>query len=184
MNREGKRFIQELATRDVTSAAVSKQTGGTAFEIFDDNTRAKVGQLKACFELGLVKEGTTLEELGKNAGIDPKALAETIKAYNGYVDAGKDPDFGRPDIKVKLTGPKYYAIEITPAIHYAMGGLKIDERTRVLTADGKAIDGLYAAGETTGGVHGKNRLGGNSISETISFGRIAGDAAAERILKK
>lgn len=184
VNREGKRFIQELATRDVTSAAVSKQTGGTAFEIFDDNTRAKVGQLKACFELGLVKEGTTLEELGKNAGIDPKALAETIKAYNGYVDAGKDPDFGRPDIKVKLTGPKYYAIEITPAIHYAMGGLKIDERTRVLTADGKAIDGLYAAGETTGGVHGKNRLGGNSISETISFGRIAGDAAAERILKK
>lgn len=184
VNREGKRFIQELATRDVTSAAVSAQTGGTAFEIFDDNTRAKVGQLKACFQLGLVKEGATLEELGKNAGIDPKALAETIKTYNGYVDAGKDAEFGRPDIKVKLTGPKYYAIEITPAIHYAMGGLKINEKAQVINVKGAPIEGLYAAGETTGGVHGKNRLGGNSISETITFGRIAGDAAAERILQK
>lgn len=184
VNREGKRFIQELATRDVTSAEVSKQTGGTAFEIFDDNTRAKVGQLKACFQLGLAKEGSTLEELGRNAGIDPKALAETIRKYNSYVDAGKDPDFGRPDLKVKLTGPKFYAIEITPAIHYAMGGLKIDEKTRVVNTEGEPIEGLYAAGETTGGVHGKNRLGGNSISETITFGRIAGDEAATVILKK
>lgn len=184
VNREGKRFIQELATRDVTSAAVSKQTGGTAFEIFDDGTRAKVAQLKACFELGLVHEGNTLEELGRNAGIDPKNLAETIRRYNEFAKAGKDTEFGRPDISVQLNGPKYYAIEITPAIHYAMGGLKIDEKARVINTQGKPIGGLYAAGETTGGVHGKNRLGGNSISETISFGRIAGASIANAINSK
>ena len=139
---------------------------------------SRVAQLKACFELGLVKEGNTLEELGKNAGIDPKALAETIRVYNGYVESGKDPDFNRP----KPEGPKFYAIEITPAIHYAMGGLKFNEKTQVINKEGKPIEGLFAAGETTGGLHGKNRLGGNSVSETITFGRIAGDEAAKRVL--
>ena len=75
--------------------------------------------------------------------------------------------------------PGYYAIEIRPGIHYTMGGVAIDARCRVLGQDGKAIPGLYAAGEVTGGVHGANRLGGNSISETITFGRIAGREAMQ-----
>jgi fumarate reductase flavoprotein subunit len=60
-----------------------------------------------------------------------------------------------------------------------MGGLKINTETEVMTKDGKPVAGLYAAGEVTGGVHGTNRLGGNSISETITFGRIAGANAAK-----
>ena len=186
VNREGKRFISELTTRDVTSAAVSKQTGGVAYEIFDDKVRKSVKQTGAAFELGLAKQGNTLAELAKNAGIDPKNLESTIAQYNKYADAGKDPDFNRPGInaKIKVNTPPYYAIEITPAIHYYMGGLKFDEQTRVVNKDGKAIEGLYAAGEVTGGVHGKNRLGGNSISETITFGRIAGESAAARALGK
>jgi fumarate reductase flavoprotein subunit len=185
VNREGKRFISELTTRDVTSAAVAKQTGGTAFEIFDDRVRKSVKQTGAAFELGLAKEGKTLEELGKNAGIDPKALAATIAQYNKYADASKDPDFNRPGLnpKLKVETAPFYAIEITPAIHYYMGGLKFDADTRVIGTNGKPIEGLFAAGEVTGGVHGKNRLGGNSISETITFGRIAGQSAAKAVLK-
>ena len=186
VNREGKRFISELTTRDVTSAAVSKQTGGTAFEIFDEKVRKGVKQTSAAFGLGLAKEGKTLAELAKNAGIDPKNLDATVKQSNEYAKAGKDPDFNRPGINAKLTidTPNYYAIEITPAIHYYMGGLKFDEQTRVVNTSGKPIEGLYAAGEVTGGVHGKNRLGGNSISETITFGRIAGESAAARVMGK
>lgn len=184
VNRDGKRFIQELATRDVTSEAVSKQPGGTAFEIFDDTVRQKVGQLKAAFVLGKAIEADSLEELGQKAGIDSKNLAATIARYNEFVKAGKDADFGRVDMPQAVTGPKFYAIEITPAIHYAMGGVAIDTKARVLNEKGEVIPGLYAAGEVTGGVHGKNRLGGNSISETISFGRIAGDQAAMQILGK
>ena len=63
-----------------------------------------------------------------------------------------------------------------------MGGLKFNEKTQVINKEGKPIEGLFAAGETTGGLHGKNRLGGNSVSETITFGRIAGDEAAKRVL--
>jgi fumarate reductase flavoprotein subunit len=80
--------------------------------------------------------------------------------------------------------PKFYAIGVQPGIHYTMGGLKIDEQTRVIDKDGKPIPGLYAAGEVTGGVHGANRLGGNSISETITFGRIAGASTAKAVLNK
>ncbi|GAB1825177.1 flavocytochrome c [Turicimonas sp. TL08] len=183
VNKEGKRFISELTTRDVTSAAVSKQTGGVAYEIFDQGIRDKVKQLGAAFELGLAKEGNSLAELAKNTGINPDNLVKTIEQYNKYADSGKDPDFNRPGISVKIGQPKYYAIEITPAIHYYMGGLKIDKNSRVVNKDGKPINGLFAAGEVTGGVHGKNRLGGNSISETITFGRIAGQSAAELIQK-
>ncbi len=186
VNREGKRFISELTTRDVTSAAVSKQTGGTAFEIFDEKVRQGVKQTSAAFELGLAKEGKTIAELAKNAGIDPKNLEATIARYNKYAEVGDDPDFKRPGLngKLKVDTPPYYAIEITPAIHYYMGGLKFDTQGRVVNTSGKHIGGLYAAGEGTGGVHGKNRLGGNSISETITFGRLAGTSAAKQILGK
>lgn len=181
VNKEGKRFISELTTRDKTSAAVSKQTGGVAYEIFDQKVRDKVKQTGAAFELGLAKEGRTLEELGKNAGIDPKNLAATIAQYNKYAEAGNDPEFGRPKISAKVDTPNFYAIEVTPAIHYYMGGLKINPQAKVIDKNGKVIEGLFAAGEVTGGVHGKNRLGGNSISETVTFGRISGEEAAKRI---
>ena len=133
-----------------------------------------------------VKEGKTLAELAKNAGIDPKNLEATIAQYNKYAEAGKDPDFNRPGLNAKLKVDKapFYAIEITPAIHYYMGGLKFNGKTQVINTSGKPIGGLYAAGEVTGGVHGKNRLGGNSISETITFGRLAGENAAAQVLGK
>merc|ERR1719433_1433587 len=79
------------------------------------------------------------------------------------------------------TEPFYVAI-ITPVIHYCMGGLEIDCDSAVLGANGKAIPGLYAAGEVAGGVHGNNRLGGNSLLDCVVFGRVAGRAAAKYML--
>merc|ERR1712050_506220 len=69
--------------------------------------------------------------------------------------------------------PFYVAI-ITPVIHYCMGGLEIDVNSAVVNSNGKAIAGLYAAGEVAGGVHGNNRLGGNSLLDCVVFGRVAG----------
>merc|ERR1712137_106478 len=77
--------------------------------------------------------------------------------------------------------PFYVAI-ITPVIHYCMGGLEIDADSACVGADGKAIKGLYAAGEVAGGVHGNNRLGGNSLLDCVVFGRVAGKAAAKYML--
>merc|ERR1712228_561459 len=79
------------------------------------------------------------------------------------------------------TEPFYVAI-ITPVIHYCMGGLEVDANSLVVNAEGKPISGLYAAGEVAGGIHGNNRLGGNSLLDCVVFGRVAGRHAAECVL--
>ena len=174
VNREGKRFVNEVTTRDAASAAVLKQTGGTAFLIFDDVIRRSLKQIEGFFHLELVKEGKTLEELARTIGVDGANLARTVEAYSRYQAARADAEFQRPDMPRPISRPSFFAIEIRPGVHYTMGGVVIDTRTRVLNKDGRPIAGLFAGGEVTGGVHGANRLGGNSISETITFGRIAG----------
>ena len=179
VNHEGKRFVNELTTRDKASAAILTQTGKTAFMIFDEGIRQSLKQIDGYFHLELVKEGETPEALAARINVPGQVLKATIEAYNQAFDMKDDAEFKRPDMPRALRTPKYYAIEIKPGVHYTMGGLKINADTQVMAKDGKPIAGFYAAGEVTGGVHGANRLGGNSISETITFGRIAGTNAAK-----
>jgi fumarate reductase flavoprotein subunit len=179
VNQEGKRFMNELTTRDKASAAILAQTGKMAYMIFDEGVRQSLKQIDGYFHLELVKEGETPEALAAAIKVPPQALAETIAAYNQAFDKKDDSVFKRPDMPRALRTPKYFAIAIKPGVHYTMGGLKINTDSQVLSKDGKPIAGFYAAGEVTGGVHGTNRLGGNSISETITFGRIAGANAAK-----
>ena len=180
INRNGKRVVNELTTRDKASQATLAQPGGSAFLVLDAAIHKSLKQIDGYFELGLVLEGNTPQELAKAMGVPGDALAQSIATYNGFVDAKKDAEFGRADLPRSLRTPKFYAIEVKPGIHYTMGGLKINTDTQVIGKDGKPIPGFFAAGEVTGGVHGKNRLGGNSISETITFGRIAGANALKQ----
>lgn len=185
VNREGKRFVNELTTRDKASAAVLEQTGKSAFLIFDQNIRKSLGQIEGYYHLGLTAEGANAEELAKATGItDAQALAQTIATYNEAQASGDDKEFGRADMPRPITEGNLVAIEIRPGIHYTMGGVVIDTQTRAINEEGKPIPGLYAAGEVSGGVHGANRLGGNSTSETVTFGRIAGEQAAAYVKSK
>lgn len=179
VNHEGKRFVNELTTRDKASEAILAQTGKSAFLVFDEGIRKSLKQIDGYFHLELVKEGETPEALAQVVGMPPASLAQTIETYNKAVDAKNDEEFKRPDMPLALRTAKYYAIEIKPGVHYTMGGLKINADTQVIAKSGAPIPGFFAAGEVTGGVHGANRLGGNSISETITFGRIAGANAAK-----
>ena len=117
------------------------------------------------------------EELAEALGVDAATFAETMNTWNTYVEAKNDPDFGRTSFAQPLNTAPYYAIKVTAGVHHTMGGLVINTDTEVLKADGTAIAGLYAAGEVTGGVHGANRLGGNALTDTVVFGRIAGESA-------
>jgi len=184
VNREGKRFVNELTTRDAASAAILRQEGKTAYLILDEGIRKSLRQIEGYFHLELVKEGATLKELAAVIAVPPEALEATVAKYNAAFETKNDAEFKRSDMPRPIRTPKFYAIGVQPGIHYTMGGLKIDSRTRVIDKDGKPISGLYAAGEVTGGVHGANRLGGNSISETITFGRIAGASAGKAVLNK
>ena len=96
-----------------------------------------------------------------------------------YGAAGEDKEFGRNNgMDADLSTAPYYAIKIAPGIHHTMGGLKINADAEVLDTQGNVIPGLYAAGETTGGVHGGNRIGGNAVCDFVVFGRIAGNNAS------
>ena len=181
VNHDGKRFVNEITTRDAASAAVLAQPGKTAFLIFDEGIRKSLKQIDGYFELGLVKQGATPEELAAKIKVPPESLRATIERYNKFYASKADQDFKRSDMPRPIETPNYYAIEIAPGIHYTMGGLKINTSAQVISKEGKPIPGFFAAGEVTGGVHGANRLGGNSISETITFGRIAGENAAKFI---
>ena len=118
-------------------------------------------------------------------GVNVAGFEQTLTRYNAFQKSGNDSDFGRKgsEMPAALESAPYYGCEVAPAVHHTMGGLKIDSEARVLNRDGKPVEGLFAAGEVTGGVHGDNRLGGNSVSDIIVFGRIAGRSAVKNIKK-
>ncbi len=179
VNAEGKRFIDEVGTRDVVSAAEIAQTGSYSWLIVDQAMVDKSTVIAGYIKKGYTFEGATYADLGAAINVDGEALTATMEAWNACVEAKEDKEFGRTSFANPLNTAPFYAIKVTAGIHHTMGGLKINEKTEVLTAEGAAIPGLYAAGEVTGGVHGANRLGGNAVSDIVVFGRIAGQSAVE-----
>ena len=179
INAEGKRFIDEVGTRDVVSAAEIAQTGSYSWLVVDQAMADASSVIQGYIKKGYTVTGETYEELGKAMGVDEAAFAETMNTWNGYVEAKNDPDFGRTSFANKLDTAPYYAIKVTAGVHHTMGGLKINTNTEVLNENGEVIPGLFAAGEVTGGVHGANRLGGNAVADFTVFGRIAGAAASK-----
>lgn len=177
VNTKGQRFINELQTRDVVSAAVLKQPTAHAFLLFDDKVRKSLKAIESYVKSGIVLEGKTPEELAQKIGAPADALKATLAAYKSGFEAKKDA-LGRADMESANDQAPYYAIRITPAVHHTMGGVKINTKAEVINTKGKVIPGYFAAGEVTGGVHGGNRLGGNAQADIIVFGRIAGDGAA------
>lgn len=179
INEEGKRFIDEVGTRDVVSAAEIAQTGSYSWLVVDQAMVDASSVIQGYIKKGYTVTGATYEELGKAMGVDAAAFAETMEKWNGYVEAKNDPDFGRTSFANPLNTAPYYAVKVTAGVHHTMGGLKINANTEVLNEKGEVTPGLFAAGEVTGGVHGANRLGGNAVADFTVFGRIAGAAASD-----
>ena len=180
VNQKGKRFINEMETRDVVSAAELEQEGCYAYVVFDQRLRDGLKAIEKYVKNGLTVDAETPEALAEKIGCDPAVFAKTLSDWNGYVAAKNDPDFGRATgMEEDLSVAPFYAIKIAPGIHHTMGGVKIDTLTHVMDTEGNVIPNLYACGEVTGGVHGGNRIGGNAVADIVVFGRIAGTQASE-----
>lgn len=177
VNKEGKRYVNEYAERDVLSKAALEQTDGI-FYIICDNKIAKNADVEGMEAAGNVVVADTLEELAEKLEIPVDTFVAEIERYNSFVDAQKDDDFGKPLFGEKIDEAPFVATPRSPALHHTMGGVKIDTETHVLSTEGTPIPGLYAAGEVTGGLHAGNRLGGNAMTDFLVFGRIAGENAA------
>lgn len=186
VNEEGVRFVEELGTRYEMSMAIKAQTGSVAYELMTVKAAEESGvmanhmpEVKDLLATGLMVECATIRECAEKMGVNADALEKTVEKWNGYAAAGKDEDFNKRGTlhAIDAEGP-YWLVKVAPAVHHTMGGLTIDTAARVLSAEGNVIPGLYAAGETTGGIHGANRLGSCAIADITVFGRIAGETAA------
>ena len=179
VNKEGKRFVNEMETRANVSAAELKQTDGCAYILFDQALRERVKAVEGYVKNGILIEGATIEELAKNINVDPAVLKETIDKWNKVIADKNDPEFGRATgLEYDISKGPFYVSLIAPGVHHTMGGVTINTNTEVISTSGNVIPGLYAAGEVTGGIHGNNRLGGNAVADIIIFGRQAGQSAA------
>ena len=134
-------------------------------------------------EAGRAFKGETLEELAEKIGVPAENLVAAVTEFNRHAEggdlAGTPDEFGRTLFSTPIDNGPFYAATRVPTVHHTMGGVRINQYCQVINENGQIIPGLYAAGEVTGGIHGANRLGGNALTDTVVFGRIAGDSASQ-----
>ena len=186
VNKEGNRFVEELGTRREISLGIKSQTDSIAYQIWDEDSMRKSKILPTHeIEYNNLIEGkklckvNSIDEMAEFFGIDKNNLKETIKKFNEDSENGKDTLFNLRRLGFKIEKAPFYCLKAVPAVHHTMGGLRINKDANVLDKNGNIIKGLYAAGETTGGIHGNNRLGSVSITDITVFGIIAGINAAK-----
>ena len=186
LNQEGKRFVEELQRRDVLSEAILNQTGRYCWVLWNDkigsisNTvKAHANEYEAFTKQGIMATCDDLKCIADFTKIPFDQLQKTVKRVSDMAGKGNDKDFNHRAGLMDMQQGKYYVIKAVPSTHHTMGGVRINEKAEALTAEGKVIPGLWAAGEVTGVTHGTNRLGGNAYTDIIVFGRIAGEAAAK-----
>lgn len=200
VNRAGQRFHNEaLRGGGSGTPALLAQRPATCWSIIDSAIAARMGVADPRYRHGttadrdrvwylldsspFVAKGDSLEEVAGKAGIDGAALGKTIAEHNSQVAAGleRDPDHGRPLAGLPtLEHPPYYAIQFFPLARKNLGGVHTDLDCQVLDADGRAIPGLFAAGEVAGmaggSINGKRALEGTMFGPSIFSGRVAGRA--------
>ena len=187
INKNGERFVQEDGRRDKICLGVLDQPeqyfyllesgdGSLYADIHDPAWRSADGfTFDYLSDNGYIVWDETLDGLAAKLDMDPATLQATVDAFNEAVETGSD-EFGRTLFSCKLENGPWVATPRQVCIHHTMGGLTIDTAGHVMSADGDKIDGLYAAGEVTGGIHGGNRLGGNAVVDTVVFGKLAADS--------
>jgi flavocytochrome c len=186
VNKDGNRFVDEGARRDVMTKALFEQKDNLMWVIVDKHTYP-TGDTKNNFDEtidylvqeGIAFKGDTLEELALKIGVDPVNLIKSVETFNMAVEGKIEDPFDRTLFKDKINTPPFYAGARVPTVHHTMGGIEINTKAQVLDINGNIIPGLYAAGEVTGGIHGSNRIGGNAVPDTVVFGKIAGESAAK-----
>ncbi len=128
----------------------------------------------------VVRTFDDLPSLAEFYHIPADSLSSTVDRFNTSISDHDSSLYGRSIMadSLPIQSPPYYAMRVWPKVHYTMGGLQIDSKARVISLDQEPMEGLYAAGEMTGGIHGACRLGSCAVTNCIVFGRIAGAQAA------
>eukprot|EP01126_Amoeba_proteus_P045292 TRINITY_DN5063_c0_g1_i1.p1 TRINITY_DN5063_c0_g1~~TRINITY_DN5063_c0_g1_i1.p1 ORF type:complete len:634 (+),score=131.93 TRINITY_DN5063_c0_g1_i1:139-1902(+) len=180
LDKDGNRFCNDLGTRDYVTGEMWSHNKPPYRLVLNSAASAGIAwHCKHYVDRRVMQKYANGYDLAKDMGISPSALKKTFDEFNGYAKNNNDP-WG---LKFFQSAPfqlddSFHVAVVTPVVHYTMGGLKIDGKAQVLKqSDGSPLPGLFAAGEVTGGVHGKNRLGGSALLECVVYGRVAGSSA-------
>jgi fumarate reductase flavoprotein subunit len=192
VNQDGHRFVDESISYKLLGDAVMAQPWHTAYQILDQgifdtgDDRVRILDFGRRLEEGLFYVADTIADLARQIEIDADTLATTIERYNKFVAEGFDRDFGRRHLVhhfgklAPIETPPFYAYPSTAVVFGTYCGLRIDPAARVLDAENRPIEGLYAAGEVTGGFHGAAYMTGSALGKAVVFGRLAALGIAGR----
>ncbi|KAG1456315.1 hypothetical protein G6F46_007722 [Rhizopus delemar] len=201
LNGDGKRFVDELNLREHVTKKVFGQTDTVhnrpnswmfkvvpkkypaAYLVLTEEAVESFGKSTLGFyaSKGFFTRVEGIDNLAKDVlNVEKEEIESIFKEYDAHIDNATPDHFGKEIFPSRLLVPTtYWVALVTPVVHYTMGGLNINANASILAQDGETtIQGLYGAGEVTGGVHGRNRLAGNSLLECVVFGRTAGRNAA------
>jgi tricarballylate dehydrogenase len=197
VNIHARRFVDEgedfsQYTYAKIGRAILAQPHNRAWQVFDERTRPL---LEERYRTGKPVQAETIEALADGMNVPRAALAETVRAFNagaggrafdpgirdGCTTQGIDPP--KSNWAVALAQPPYVAYPVTRGITFPYGGIRVDERARVLDTEGRVIPGLYATGEITGGFFYFNYPAGAGLMRGAVFGRIAGEEAARLVAR-
>lgn len=179
LDHEGRRFVNEGASWKTLENALLKLPNQTMWVVTDAQSKKGIS-LGVKLADGTVRKSDTIAEMAIGMGVDPTVLQKTLDDYNRGAAKHEDPQFGKTTFTQQINQPPYYWGKEQLFLHTTLGGIAINERAEVLDDNNQPIAGLYAAGETVGGIFGKSRLGGLAITGCVVFGHEAGRQAAAR----
>ena len=182
VNQAGQRFHDEAGPYERRVEALQHQPGKAAHYIFDDVTATRKSQLLQQMPEPSVS-APTLRELAVRAGIDAAGLEASVAAWNAFL-AGtdtRDGSFGRvilPEGRRPIAQGPFHAVPMVVGSNFVSGGMRVNEAMQVVDVFGDGIPGLYAAGDTVGGLNPTAELGGMRLAGGFTLGKIAGESAA------
>lgn len=197
VNNKGERVVNEKASNHEILEKLQEQEGETLYLVMDETTfnewKTKLtaaGLTEETIDAYVANNGSeepiftsgSVEEAAKAAGVDGDTLAKTIETFNSYVEAGEDKDFGRASdyLTAEFEDGNIYIVEQKARYATTMGGLDVNENLQVLSTDGKAIEGLYAAGEIIGGQMGDDSPSGANNGWALTSGKYVADYLASK----
>ena len=184
LDANGERFCDELGRRDYVSGEMNKGKGPFRLILNGKASKEIEWHCKHYVGRGIMKKFGSGAEVAREIGVPPAKLAETFAKYNAAAERNTCP-FGKKffhNLPLDMNDSTFHVAQVCTVVHYTMGGLAINNESQVVSEAGIPVPGLYAAGEVAGGIHGRNRLGGNSLLDCVVFGRVAGDTACRHLL--
>ena len=184
LDKNGKRFCNELGTRDYVTGEMWKRDAAPYRLVLNGKGVKEIEwHIKHYVGRGLMRMAKGADGLAKELGVESRTILNTFRQYNEVAKKGGDEFNKKYFQNLPWDAQDDFAVAIvTPVVHYTMGGVAINERAEILREKGGVIPGLWAGGEVAGGVHGKNRLGGSGLLGAVVYGRVAGASASKFLL--